>query len=125
VVVPLSRRHSWDDHRAFAEAMARLMAADSPARYVATMSKEKRRGKIYVDFLRNQRGATAIAPYSTRARKGAYVATPLTWSALSRLADAHPASVKDAARLVRAGDPWKGYARLKQALPLAKMKVGT
>ena len=123
VVVPLSRGHSWDEHRAFAEAMARLMAEDSPARYVATMSKVKRRGKIYIDFLRNQRGATAIAPYSTRARKGAHVAVPLSWSALSRLADAHPASVKDAARLARAGDPWKGYAKLKQALPLSKLKI--
>jgi bifunctional non-homologous end joining protein LigD len=123
VVVPLSRGHSWDQHRAFAEAMARLMAEDSPARYVANMSKAKRGGKIYIDFLRNQRGATAIAPYSTRARKGAYVATPLSWNALSRLEDAHPASVKDAARLARAGDPWKGYAKVKQALPLAKLKI--
>ncbi len=123
VVVPLSRGHSWDQHRAFAEAMARLMAEDSPARYVANMSKAKRPGKIYVDFLRNQRGATAIAPYSTRARKGAYVAMPLSWNALSRLEDAHPASVMDAARLARAGDPWKGYAKLKQALPLSKLKI--
>jgi bifunctional non-homologous end joining protein LigD len=123
VVVPLSRGHSWDQHRAFAEAMARLMAEDSPARYVANMSKAKRHGKIYVDFLRNQRGATAIAPYSTRARKGAYVAMPLSWNALSRLEDAHPASVKDATRLARAGDPWKGYAKLKQALPLSKLKI--
>jgi bifunctional non-homologous end joining protein LigD len=123
VVVPLSRGHSWDQHRAFAEAIARLMAEDSPARYVANMSKAKRRGKIYIDFLRNQRGATAIAPYSTRARKGAYIAVPLSWSALSRLVDAHPASVRDAARLVRAGDSWKGYAKLKQALPLSKLKI--
>jgi bifunctional non-homologous end joining protein LigD len=123
VVAPLSRGHSWDEHRAFAEAMARLMAADSPARYLANMSKAKRSGKIYIDFLRNQRGATAIAPYSTRARKGAYVATPLSWNALSRLADAHPVSVKDAARLARAGDPWKGYAKLKQALPISKLKI--
>ena len=123
VVVPLARKHSWDEHRAFAEAMARLMAEDSPARYVANMAKAKRRGKIYVDFLRNQRGATAIAPYSTRARKGAYVATPLSWNALSRLANAHPASVKDAARLARAGDPWTGYAKMKQALPLSKLKI--
>jgi bifunctional non-homologous end joining protein LigD len=125
VVVPLARRHSWEAHRAFAEAMARLMAEDSPDRYVATMSKAKRGGKIYVDFMRNHRGATAIAPYSTRARQGAYVAVPLAWNALSRLADAHPASVKDVARLVRAGDPWKGYAKLKQVLPLSKAKRGS
>ena len=99
------------------------MAEDSPARYVANMAKAKRRGKIYVDFMRNQRGSTAIAPYSTRARKGAYVALPLAWNALSRLADAHPAGVNDAAKLARAGDPWKGYAKLRQALPLSKLKI--
>ena len=123
VVVPLARKHSWDEHRAFAEAMARLMAEDNPARYVANMAKAKRRGKIYVDFMRNHRGSTAIAPYSTRAREGAHVATPLSWNALSRLANAHPASVKDAAWLARAGDPWKGYAKLKQVLPLSKLKT--
>jgi len=125
VVVPLARGHSWDDHRAFAEAMARNMAADSPERYVANMSKAKRHGKIYIDFMRNQRGSTAITPYSTRARKGAYVALPLAWSAVGRLSDAHPASVKDGARLARAGDPWKGYAKIKQALPLSKMKIAS
>jgi bifunctional non-homologous end joining protein LigD len=84
-VVPLQRRHSWDDHRAFAEAIARLMAEESPERYVANMSKAKRRGKIFVDYLRNQRGSTAIAPYSTRARSGAFVALPVSWKALSGL----------------------------------------
>ena len=123
VVVPLARGHGWSEHRAFAEAMARLMAADNPARYVATMSKAKRRGKIYVDYMRNQRGSTAICPYSTRARKGAFVALPLSWRALAQLPHAHPASVKDAARLARAGDPWTGYNRLRQKLPLAKMKL--
>lgn len=121
VVIPVARKHSWDEHRAFAEAMARLMEEDSPERYIATMSKAKRRGKIFVDYLRNQRGSTAIAPYSSRARKGAYVAVPLSWVAVGKLVDAHPFSVKDAAKLVRAGDPWKGYARLKQSLPLSKL----
>lgn len=123
VVVPLARRHRWDQHRAFAEAMARLMAEDSPERYIATMSKAKRRGKIFVDYLRNQRGATAIAPYSSRARKGAHVAVPLSWRAVAKLGNAHPFSVKDAARLRRAGDPWKGYAKLKQTLPLSKLEI--
>jgi bifunctional non-homologous end joining protein LigD len=121
VVIPVARKHSWDEHRAFAEAMARLMEEDSPERYIATMSKAKRRGKIFVDYLRNQRGSTAIAPYSSRARKGAYIAVPLSWVAMGKLADAHPFSVKDAAKLMRIGDPWKGYAKLKQSLPLSKL----
>lgn len=117
VVVPLKPDHSWDDHRAFAEAMARLMEEQDPGRYVANMSKKKRAGRIFVDYLRNQRGSTAICPYSTRARKGAFVATPLAWRSLGKLRDAHPFSVKDAKKLARAGDPWEGYRALKQSLP--------
>ena len=63
VVVPLKRGHSWDEHREFAEAIARVMADEEPDRFVANMSKAKRRGKIFVDYLRNQRGSTAIAPF--------------------------------------------------------------
>lgn len=122
VVVPFAPSHGWDEHRAFAEAMARLMAEDSPERYVANMSKAKRRGKIFIDYLRNQRGATAIAPYSTRVREGAHVAAPLSWAAVGKLTSAQPYSVADAGKLARAGDPWKGYDRLKQWLPPAKLE---
>jgi bifunctional non-homologous end joining protein LigD len=120
VVVPLRTGHSWNEHREFAEAMARTMAADSPDLYVANMSKAKRRGKIYVDYLRNQRGATAIAPYSTRARADAYVALPVSWTQLSRLKDAHPAHVGELARFIRGRDPWAGYHQSKQRLPKLK-----
>ncbi len=117
VVVPLKPKHSWDEHRAFAEALARLMEAEDPERYVANMAKKKRTGRIFIDYLRNQRGSTAICPYSTRARKGAFIATPLAWRSLGKLKDAHPFSVTDAAKLLRAGDPWKSYRALKQSLP--------
>jgi bifunctional non-homologous end joining protein LigD len=117
VVVPLQRRHTWEQYREFAEALARRMANESPGRYVANMSKAKRHGRIFIDYLRNQRSSTAIAPYSTRARAGAYIALPVTWPTLARLTTAHPASVKDAARIVRAGDPWAGYFSLRQGLP--------
>ncbi len=97
VIAPLQRRHSWDEHRDFAEALARMMAEQHPDRYVATMSKAKRRGKIFVDYLRNTRGATAICPFSTRARPGAYVAMPVSWEKLARLDNAHPVAVGEAA----------------------------
>jgi bifunctional non-homologous end joining protein LigD len=113
VVVPLARGHSWEQHRDFAEAMARLMAEEEPDRFVATMSKAKRKGKIFIDYLRNTRGATAIAPYSSRARKGAPFAVPLSWQSLGSLKNAQPFSVGDVPR----GDPWKGYAKLRQRLP--------
>lgn len=117
VVAPLTRGHSWDRHRAFAEAMARLMAQDSPDRYVASMSKAKRRGRIFIDYLRNQRGATAIAPFSTRARAGAFVAMPVSWAQLARLNSAHPVRVGEARRAIGGRDPWAGYFKLRQRLP--------
>jgi len=115
-VVPLKRGHSWENHRDFAEAIARIMADEEPDRFIANMSKAKRKGKIFVDYLRNSRGATAIAPYSARARKGAPFAAPLTWSALAKLDDAHPFSIGDKPR----GNSWPDYFKVKQALPLGR-----
>jgi bifunctional non-homologous end joining protein LigD len=118
VIVPLSRGHTWDQHREFAEAMARHLAAEAPDRYVATMSKAKRRGKIFIDYLRNTRGASAIGPYSTRARPGAHVAFPVSWQAVRKLKDAQPAAVNDAAaKVARMKDPWPSYFKLRQKLP--------
>jgi len=125
VVVPVARRHTWDEHRAFAELLARAMAEEEPERFVANMSKAKRKGKIFVDYLRNTRGATAIAPFSTRARPGAHVAWPVTWEALARLQDAHPVSVETAAKKLPGKDPWAGYGKIKQTLPLWKLRAAT
>ena len=123
VVVPLTPKHGWDDVKDFAEAMARTLAADDPDRFLAEMSKARRRGKIFVDYLRNGRSATAIAPYSTRARKGAPVAWPVTWNELAKLPSAHFATVANAADLLlkRKADPWKEYFAVKQTLPLDKL----
>ncbi len=120
VVVPLKRGHSWDEHREFAEALARVMAEREPDRFIANMSKAKRRGKIFVDYLRNQRGATAIAPFSTRARKGATVAVPVSWEKLARLDNAHPVAVGEVKRFMGSRDPWPGYFKLRQMLPKLK-----
>jgi bifunctional non-homologous end joining protein LigD len=120
VVVPLTPKHSWDEHRNFAEALARVMADEEPERFVANMSKAKRQGKIFIDYLRNGRGATAISPYSTRSRAGAYVATPVSWQQLPRLKDARPATIGDAKRLLKA-DPWPDYDKVRQTLPLDRL----
>jgi bifunctional non-homologous end joining protein LigD len=117
VVVPLARKHGWDEHRTFAEALARQMAAEEPERFVANMSKAKRRGKIFVDYLRNQRGSTAIAPFSTRAKTGATVALPVSWARLSRLKDAQPATIRNAVRVLGRTNPWPGYEKIRQTLP--------
>jgi len=123
VVAPLTPRYGWDDVRIFAEALARTMSAEAPDRFLAEMSKAKRQGKIFIDYLRNGRGATAIAPFSTRARKGAPVAWPVSWTGLSRLDDAHPATVPTAAEMLKRQrtDPWAGYFDVDQVLPLEKL----
>ncbi|MEE3627585.1 DNA ligase D [Nitrospirillum sp. BR 11752] len=83
VVAPLRPKADWAAVKAFTKGIADAMAADSPGRFVATITKAKRGGKILVDYLRNQRGATAVAAYSTRARPGAAVSMPLAWEELS------------------------------------------
>jgi bifunctional non-homologous end joining protein LigD len=118
VVVPLSRRNSWDQLKAFAKGVADTMAAQWPDRYLATMSKAERKGKVYVDYLRNQRGATAIASYSTRARPNAPVATPLSWEELSARIQADAFRVSNIFKrldLLKA-DPWKDFFTTKQSL---------
>lgn len=85
VVVPLRRTAGWDTVKLFSRVFAMLMSRRSPDRYVSTMSKAKRKGRIFIDWFRNERGATAIAPFSLRARTGAPVAIPVSWEELNTL----------------------------------------
>ncbi len=96
VVVPLRRTAGWETVTTFARTVAKHLAEHDPDRYVATMSKEKRKGKIFIDWLRNDRGSTAIAPYSVRAREGAPVAMPVTWDELDKLEAANTFHMSDA-----------------------------
>jgi bifunctional non-homologous end joining protein LigD len=117
VVLPIDRRSSWDDVKRFAHSVALAMARDAPRRYVPTMSKSEREGRIYVDYLRNTRGATAIASYSTRAHGGAPVAMPVRWDELGRLRGADAFDLDRAAkRAQRAEDPWKGFFDVRQSI---------
>jgi bifunctional non-homologous end joining protein LigD len=122
VVVPLTRRAGWTEVKTFAQALALAMEADSPERYIAKASKQARKGLIYVDYLRNGRGATAIAAYSTRARPGAPVSVPLAWSELSpKLAPNHFTIANLGARLAKLkADPWADIAKVDQFLPTAE-----
>jgi bifunctional non-homologous end joining protein LigD len=106
VVVPLVRRTDAEDAGAFAERFARSVAGEEPERYTAAMSKAKRKNRIFIDWLRNRRGATAIAPYSTRAREGAPVATPVSWAELKSLKAANTFRVADVLSRLKDGDPW-------------------
>ncbi|WP_420963549.1 DNA ligase D [Brucella sp. IR073] len=122
VVAPLAPKANWTVVKAFTKALADSMAADSPERYVSTITKSKRRGKILVDYLRNQRGSTAIAPYSTRARPGAAVSAPLSWDELSPdIGPAHFTVLNMPTRLAALSeDPWDGFR--DAAVPLEAKK---
>ena len=119
VVVPIGRRYGWDEVRDFAKRIARTMAADAPQRYVAKAGKSARHGRVFIDYMRNGRGTTAVASYSPRARAGATVATPLAWSELSAGLDPKRFTIKTIpGRLARLGkNPWQGMTALRQGLP--------
>ena len=121
VILPI-KPAPWEEAKEFCHAVANVMAQDAPDRYVATATKSKRKGRIFIDYLRNSREATAVAPYSTRARPGAAVSTPIDWSELGALKSADQFTVKNLAqRLARLRKcPWAGIGRVKQKLPAFK-----
>jgi bifunctional non-homologous end joining protein LigD len=116
VVVPLMRRHGWAEMKEFAGTLAQRFAQDAPDRFVATMTKSKRKGKIFIDFFRNDLFATAIAPYSTRARAGAPVAWPVTWAELDGFASGSEITIETGPKRLARPDPWKGYAAVRQSI---------
>ena len=124
VVLPVTPTR-WDDAKDFCRRVAEQMAAESPDRFTATIKKTARNNRIFIDYLRNSREATAIAPYSTRARPGATVSTPLAWEELGTQKTPNAFTVdnlpKRLARLRR--DPWDNIGRLKQALPPGDRKT--
>ena len=119
VVVPLTPEAEWPAVKSFADRFARALAADEPERFVATATKAKRKGRIFIDWLRNQRGATAVLPYVVRARPGAPVAAPVAWSEFKGLDTAARWTLKDADELIeRAGSRLlKGWGIADQVLP--------
>lgn len=121
VVLPI-RPTPWQKAKEFTRVVAAAMEADAPDKYVSTATKDKREGRIFIDYLRNSREATAVAPYSTRARPGAPVSVPIGWSELGSLQSANQYTVKNIAlRLSRLRkDPWAGIGKVKQALPQIK-----
>ena len=119
VIVPLTPGHDWDTHKDFSRRFAEALSIAQPERYVATMSKAKRKGKIFIDWLRNQRGATAVVPYSARAREGAPVAAPVSWEELRAIATPAAFTVRDAAKLIERsrGAALRGWGFAEQNLP--------
>jgi bifunctional non-homologous end joining protein LigD len=125
VCVPLLPEHGWDELEELARAMAQRLARDEPTTFTANMAKAQRKGKIYVDYLRNTRGANAVGAYSTRARAGAPISLPVEWGELDRLSGPADLTVAEAPLRVlgyrsgRPADPWAEYLGLKQRVPLS------
>ena len=119
VVVPIVRSYDWPTVKAFAKEIAVSMAADAPERFLTKVSKAERKGRIFIDYLRNDPTSTAIAPYSTRARAGAPVAMPVEWEELQPGFDPAIFNVRTVPeRLARRNrDPWAEIDRLRQRLP--------
>jgi bifunctional non-homologous end joining protein LigD len=112
----------WDAAKNFAQKIALGMAADNPQRYIGKMTKSLRKDKIFIDYFRNSREATAVAPYSTRARPGAPVSAPLSWEQLSRTESANQFTLLNLKKHFRQ-DPWRDIGKVRQALPdLAKRR---
>ena len=116
VVAPLRRSADWARVKAFTKGFATMMAGEHPDVFVATMAKSRRRGRIFLDWLRNERGSTAIAPYSTRARAGAPVAMPVSWKELRGLDSAGAFGIEEALRRLARPDPWAAYGQTRQSI---------
>jgi bifunctional non-homologous end joining protein LigD len=123
VCVPLEPERSWEELEEFTRAVAARLERDEPRSFTANMGKTHRKGKIYVDYLRNVRGANAVGAFSTRAREGAPVSVPVDWDELDRLSGPKDFTVAEVPLRVlgwssgRAADPWARYRNVKQRVP--------
>jgi bifunctional non-homologous end joining protein LigD len=119
VVAPLDASKDWPTVKSFAERFTRAIAEAEPKMFTANIRKEQRKGRIFLDWLRNQRGATAVMPYSARAREGAPVAAPIAWEELEKYDSGHHFGIRDADELLkRAGSKMlAGWGKVRQALP--------
>lgn len=119
VVVPLKPRAAWTEALTFTRSIAEAMAKDEPDRYTTTSVKGEREGKIFIDYLRNNREASAVAAYSTRSRPGAPVATPVSWDGLSESLKPNGFTVQNLKERLSTlkKDPWAGIGQVEQTLP--------
>jgi bifunctional non-homologous end joining protein LigD len=126
VVTPLSdtKGLDWDVAKGFAREVCRRLADDEPERYVLNMAKKERKGRIFLDYLRNDRTSTAVAPLSPRARPGATVSMPLNWTQVRSGLDPKRYTVRTAPKLLKSAKPWKDYGRAARSLAAAIKKLG-
>ena len=118
VVVPLKPKARWDEVKTFAHDFANAMTQAAPERYTATLSKKARKGRIFIDYLRNGRGSTTVAPYSARANDDAAISMPIEWKLIDGGISprAFAINAKDTIKILSKPDPWKDF--FKTAKPL-------
>jgi bifunctional non-homologous end joining protein LigD len=123
VVFPIQRRHGWDELKAFAHSIAKFLVKAEPKLFTANMAKNKRGGKIFVDYLRNAETASAVSAYSPRARPGAHVSTPLAWDELDNTDIRGAFTVKNIPERLGKTDPWADYAKTRQSITAAMRRA--
>ena len=119
-MVPIRSTLSWEQAKGLTHAIAQFLVHGFPDRFVATADKDARRGKIFIDYLRNAQGATAVAPFSVRARKNAPIAMPVGWNELGRDIRFDHWSVRNIrSRLAQRSDPWAEFAATRPQVSAA------
>ncbi len=119
IVVPFSPSVSWQTFHDFSEKVAHLMENKWPERYTTNIRKNMRKGKIFIDFMRNTKGATSVAPYSLRARPGAKVSVPIFWSELNKI-EPNGIDMFQALKRLKTKNPWADFFETKQSLKKLK-----
>jgi bifunctional non-homologous end joining protein LigD len=111
IMVPLKPAAKWDEVKDFAHDFARALEQAEPERFTATLSKKARTGKVFIDYLRNGRGSTTVAPYSSRAKKGATISMPVTWAEIEAglAPNAFPLGGKTTLKRLAGDDPWRDF----------------
>jgi bifunctional non-homologous end joining protein LigD len=124
IVTPLSDKVPWDAAKAFARELCARMAADAPDKYLITMSKKAREGRIFLDYLRNDRTSTAVAPLSARARPGASVSMPLNWTQVKAGLNPAKYTIRTVPDLIATSTAWEGYFDAAKPLKAAIKRLG-
>jgi bifunctional non-homologous end joining protein LigD len=122
VCVPCERKLEWDAMKAFTKAVSEQMERRQPTNFTTKLAKAHRKGRIFIDYLRNARGATFVAPYSPRARAGAPVAAPITWEELAGGLTPERFTLKTMPARLGEPDPWAAYAKTKQSVTASALK---